>query len=588
MFGKYNMFGTKNTLFSIILLMAVCLPAAAQQPATVEVTQRLSEAEQLKVKELYFAALREKSAGRLMEAVELLNKIVTLDPQNDAALYELARIHFSGKDLGKAAAFARQAANVNPDNEWYWVVLADVYKQIEDFDALVPVMGELIRLKPDHQEYYYDRAYALFLDKKYEEALETYRRIELQFGSNDNILIARQQVYLAQKQPKKALEELLQRQKDRPDDRRNYLLLADLHMKLGKPKEALEVLDGAQKKFKSDPYISLSRADVYRAMNKESAVVDELQDALKNDQLDVDAKIKILRTYFSRRTGKHTSEALNELCVLLTRLYPDEAKVFALYGDVLARQERFKEARTFYQKAVKLDPQKDKVWEQLLTTTISAEMFNEAREIGQEALALFPEHPVISFFAGQISLMKGDHAGARKLLETALNNIPEGGDTVMLIRIYAVLGDVYNALKMFGESDVAYRESLALDSNNAYVLNNFAYYLALLKDKLDDAERMALKANELEPNNASYEDTYAWVLFNRGRFEDARTWIEKAIEHATEPSEVLLEHYGDILYHLGERERALETWKEAMKVAKAADKPIDNLSKKIEEKRYVE
>lgn len=587
MFGKYNMFGTENMLFSIILLMAVNLPAVAQQPATVEVTQRLSEAEQLKVKELYFAALREKSAGRLMEAVELLNKIVTLDPQNDAALYELARIHFSGKDLGKAAAFARQAANVNPDNEWYWVVLADVYKQIEDFDALVPVMGELIRLKPDHQEYYYDRAYALFLDKKYEEALEAYRRIELRFGSNDNILIARQQVYLAQKQPKKALEELLQRQKDKPDDLRNYLLLADLHMKLGKPKEALEALDGAQRKFKSDPYISLSRADVYRVMNKESAVVIELRDALKNDQLDVDAKIKILRTYFSRRTGKHKSEALNELCVLLTRLYPNEAKVFALYGDVLARQERFKEARTPYQKAVKLDPQKDKVWEQLLTTTISAELFDEARASSLEALTHFPGQPVISFFAGQISLMGGDLTEARKLLETSLNNTPQD-DTVMLIRIYAGLGDVYNALKMFGESDVAYHESLALDSNNTYVLNNFAYYLALRKEKLDDAERMALKANELEPGDASYEDTYAWVLFNKGQFEDARIWIEKAVGHTTEPSEILLEHYGDILYHLGEGERALEKWKEAIKVAKTAEKPIDHLTKKIEEKRYVE
>src|SRR5690606_2417364 len=257
----------------------------------------------------------------------------------------------------------------------------------------------------------------------YEEALETYRQIELRFGSSDHILIARQQVYLAQKQPKKALDELLQRQKDKPDDRRNYLLLADLHMKLGKPKEALEVLDGAQKKFKGDPYISLSRADVYRAMNKESAVVDELRDALKNDQLDVDAKMKILRTYFSRRTGMHKSNALNELCVLLTRLYPDEAKVFALYGDVLARQERFKEARTFYQTAVKLDPQQDKVWEQLLTTTLSAEMFDEAGKSSLEALALFPGQPVISFIAGQTSLMAGDHTGARELLETALNNV---------------------------------------------------------------------------------------------------------------------------------------------------------------------
>ncbi len=587
MLENCDMLRTKNTFFRVILLLVVCLPAAAQQPATVEVTQRLSEAEQLKVKELYFAALRERSAGRLAEAVGLLNKIVTLDPQNDAALYELARIHFAGNDLGKAAAFARQAANINPDNEWYWVTLADVYKQIEDLGALVPVMQELIRLKPDHQEYYFDKAYALFLGKNYGEALETYHQIGQRFGENDNTLIGRQQVYLAQGQSKKALDELLQRRAATPDDRRNYLLLADLYMKLDKPKDALAVLDGARRKFKGDPYISLSRADVYRSMNKENAAVDELRQALESDQLDVDAKIQVLKTYFNRRSGQNRAEVLDELWELLTRLHPEEATVFAMYGDVLARQQRFKESLIPYQQAIQIDPQMDRVWEQLLTVELTLEMFDEAQVRSHEAVALFPDNPVISFIAGQSSVIAGDHAGARKLLETALNNAPQG-DTLLLIQIYGGLGDVYNALEMFGESDVAYREALSLDSNNTYVLNNFAYYLSVRKEKLDEAEQMARKANELEPGNASYEDTYAWVLFRRGRFEEARTWIEKAVEHGTQPSEVLLEHYGDILYHLGDTERALEKWKEAIKVAKAANKPIDNLSKKIEERRYVE
>src|SRR3546814_20142660 len=116
-------------------------------------------------------------------------------------------------------------------------------------------------------------------------------------------------------------------------------------------------------------------------------------------------------------------------------------------------------------------------------------------------------------------------------------------------------------MDMHAESDVAYEEAIALDSTNAYALNNYAYYLALRKQQLPLAAEMSRRSNELEPDYPSYQDTYAWVLFQQGDYETALQWIEKAIESSDAVSETLHEHYGDIRAKLGHLGKAFTQWR---------------------------
>jgi len=172
-------------------------------------------------------------------------------------------------------------------------------------------------------------------------------------------------------------------------------------------------------------------------------------------------------------------------------------------------------------------------------------------------------------------------------LEAALNHA-NGEQTPLLTQLYSSLGDVYNAMDMYAESDVAYEEAIAMDSTNAYALNNYAYYLALRKHKLPLAAEMSKRSNELAPDYPSYQDTYAWVLFQQGDYETALSWIEKAIESSDAASETLLEHYGDILAKLGRVGKAVAQWKKARSLSQAVGKDIDKLSKKIDAKQYID
>jgi tetratricopeptide (TPR) repeat protein len=116
------------------------------------------------------------------------------------------------------------------------------------------------------------------------------------------------------------------------------------------------------------------------------------------------------------------------------------------------------------------------------------------------------------------------------------------------------------------------------------VLNNYAYYLALRGEKLDEALKMSEKSNVLSPNNAAYEDTYGWVLYKLGRYADAKEWVGKALQHGGNADGTVLEHYGDILFQFGDVNGAVEAWTKA----KALNVDSETIEKKIADRRLYE
>jgi Tfp pilus assembly protein PilF len=139
-------------------------------------------------------------------------------------------------------------------------------------------------------------------------------------------------------------------------------------------------------------------------------------------------------------------------------------------------------------------------------------------------------------------------------------------------------------MKQMEQSDKAYEDALALTPNDTYVLNNYSYYLSLRKEKLDKAEVMSKKANELNPGSSSYEDTYGWILYVQGKYDDALIWLNKAYEHGGSKSAVILEHIGDVYFKLQQPEKALEYWIRAKDTGTGSD----FLEQKVQQKILVE
>lgn len=534
---------------------------------------------------LYQDALNKLHAGDFYTAQNQFEQILIADSTHQDANLNLMRLYYAQRNFEEAKNIALRLTSLYPENVDHWIALADTYKVLENYDDLIAVYDTLIRLSPEEISYQYDKALSLSLNEQTEEALNLYRLIEEEYGLTDRLFIARSELYRQQNQEKEALSVAEDFVKFNPDESHPYLLLANTYLDLKKPKDALKTLNKVEAKFPDDPYIPLTKADAYQSLNNHPKLSAELQKAFAMDSLSMNNKV---RTVYNVLQGKNRGESLkiaSEITKVLVDSYPNDALAHAVYGDVALQQGKDDVAYASFLKSVDLNKNLYIVWEQLLQIEVSQNKLKEAQDHGLQAINQFPDNPIILLFTGYAYLLDKQHQQARAFLEEALNKADPNNEGLM-VQLYSALGDTYHALDMGAASNVAYGEALNIDSNNTYVLNNFAYYLALRKEELGKAASMSKKSNELEPNNASYQDTYAWVLFQQGNYSDALTWIEKAVKGSASPSATLLEHKGDILFKLGKKGEAVELWQQALKLANGEEN--ENLNLKVKNKEYVD
>jgi len=242
-----------------------------------------------------------------------------------------------------------------------------------------------------------------------------------------------------------------------------------------------------------------------------------------------------------------------------------------LYADFLQHDDRFEEARDKYRRVIALDGTQWLVWEALLVMNLILLDTAGMLQDGKAALERFPEQPLGYYMVGTAYHLKRDYVMAMQFLEQAAT-LAESNPR-LLAQIHGDLGTIYHFLSNHEQSDQNFRKALELEPENYTFLNNFAYFLALRRENLEEAERMSLFVVQRNPTNPTFLDTHAWVLFKRGKFDQARIIMELAIEFGGYEHAVILEQYGDILWKTGDKERAVELWKkaQAMKYARSSE-----------------
>ena len=131
------------------------------------------------------------------------------------------------------------------------------------------------------------------------------------------------------------------------------------------------------------------------------------------------------------------------------------------------------------------------------------------------------------------------------------------GDNEHLGEALSIAGDVY--YQQFRDSKKAYEtyeQALLADPDRTSVLNNYAYYLSQEGRKLRKALKMSRRTIELEPDNATYLDTYGWILYLLHRPKEAKPYFKHAMLYGGKDSAVVLEHYSLVLEALGEQDLA--------------------------------
>ena len=553
-----------------------------------ETSRRHSSGKQLSGKDridfeyLFFNANKEKVLGNYDLAEASFLQALRIDPNSAATMYELANI-YSYKNLKKQALFySKKAASIDPDNIWYQLLYIDCLKDNKQASEVITIYQKLLKDYPDRIDFYYELANTYLYTNKTNEALKIYDKIESMAGVTEDASMQKFKIYKATKNFEKALAEIQKLIKTFPKEGKYYGILGELYQEKGQSEKALEAYNDLLKVDPQNAYVHLSLADYYRNQKQNEKAFSEIKIAFQSKDLDIDTKVKILLSYYSiTETYTELKADAEELCKIIVEVHPDEAKAFSIYGDFLYRDKKMEAARTQYRKAISLDKEKYALWNQLLVIESELNDFVSMQKESKEAMELFPNQALPYFFNGASNIQMKHYKEAVEVLNEGKEFVY---DDPLLTQFYANIGDAQDQLKNYPASDSAYNKALEIDPNNVYVLNNYAYYLSLRNTNLEKAEAMSKKSNDIEPNNSSYQDTYGWTLYQLKKYDDAKVWIGKAIETAGKSNGILMEHYGDVLFKLGETENALKYWMDAKKTGNTTDL----IDKKITDKKLYE
>ncbi|MDR1879624.1 MAG: tetratricopeptide repeat protein [Tannerellaceae bacterium] len=566
---------SRQSIYSMLLTL-LFLSAAANAGA--------EEANRRKFDYFFYEGLNLKQAGKYDAAFDLFLHCLAMDSTAAPVLYELSSFYIQLEQPNRAVELLKRATQYSPGNFTYKMALATISRNLGMYGEAAAEYEELVRMYPEKVELNFYLADALAQEGEIGQAIDAYDALESSIGMSDGLSMQKYKLYNLLEQPDKAFAEIEKLTAKYPTEARYLIMLGDLHLEKGEKEKASESYRKAYTIDPSNPYYIVAMANYYEAMNDKAAAESQIRDALVNDKLDVETKVNILSRYFIRlqQTQQETKSA-NTLFETLLEQHPEEAELKLMYGSLLVSQDKNDEARFQFQLVTEMEPDNMAAWQQLLNLSLKVQDMPEVIRICRKCMELFPDMPEFYFYLGIAYYQEKEYQKAMDIYKEGIGVIPEDKATLKS-DFYGQIGDISYQIGQEEKAFEAYEEALKYNEKNISVLNNYAYFLSLSNKELKKAERMSAQTIKLEPDNPTYLDTYAWIFFMQGNYTLARLYIESALEKDKGKSVELVDHYGDILYMSGEKEKAVEQWKKAREMGKESP----TLDRKISEQVYIE
>ena len=508
-------------------------------------------------------------------ALPIFQKLAQSSGNDPASHYLLATALVKLEKFDDAIVSAKKAFDLDKENTYYSQQLAELYAKRRKYPEASAIYEKLLQKNPGNIQYGVELAAVYVFNDQFDKAIETYNLLEKSLGVTEEITHQKEQLYLRQNNLDKALAEAKKLIAAEPGEVSYLVELAEMLIANERIVEAVAPLEEALKVNPDEAQAHVLLADIYRRNGDVEKCNQELKLVFANPNLDSDPKIRVLTGYLTMlKTETEVNEAVT-LAKQLVETHPNEARTNVVYADLLMRQGKKAEARDLYAKAARIDGSVFQVWGAILQLDSDLNQVDSMLVHSEKALEVFPNQGIFWYSNGTAQLAKKNFREALSSFEESLKLI---GDKPELIPvIHAQMGDAYNGLGDHEKSDAAYELSLKDNPNNDYVLNNYSYYLSLRGEKLDLALKMSEKLVQAHKDNPTYLDTHAWVLYVRKDYKKAKEFLERAMVDTTSVSGTIVEHYGDVLFKLGERDNAVAQWKKA----KSMGETTELLDKKI-------
>ena len=591
----------KNQIIGIgaVLLLAIAPAIAtgidnrtkgsAQRPDTDTMTisaKQLLDATPL-ADRLFLDAVCCQLRGDDSTALQLLDSCRTVNPNAAEAYYRLAQQYFDTGNDSIATKYMERAARLQPANDTYQESVAATYIQQRDYDNAIKAYENLYSHYRERTDIL-DILVRLYGAKKdYSRMLSTIDRMEKVDGESDELTLLKMNVYEMRHDTKNAYRMLKALNDAHPNEPNYKVMLGNWLMNHSRRDEAFKYLQGALADDPQNAFALNSMYDYYRS-GGDNAAADELREKiLFSSQTEPKTKVTMLQQAIkeSEQNGGDSVTVLN-LFDRTMKASPKDADI----SNMKAMYMKLKgmpvdSVNAAFEHTLTFEPDNNLARIKLIQDKWEKKKWDEVIALSTAGTQYNPDDMTFYYFLGLGYFQKDDDDRALDALKRGVGEINDRTDPDIASDFYGSMGDILFKKKQQEEAFEAYDKSLKWKEDNIVVLNNYAYYLSELRRDLKRAEQMSFKTVQAEPTNATYLDTYAWILFLQKRYDEARAYIDRALQNDTDtvngPSAVVIGHAGDIYCMCGDTDRAVELWQRALKAG--GDKAV--LTRKIKTKK---
>ncbi|MBN2806160.1 MAG: tetratricopeptide repeat protein [Prolixibacteraceae bacterium] len=543
----------------------------------------LSDEKRVEFEYLLIEGLKHKMNGNHQAAVQYFNGCLELDPNSAATMFELANVHVMKGELISAKLLLEKAIQINPDNKWYQLLLAQILQNNKQYVQASEIYQQLIKKDPENLEYYYLNAMLLTSAQEYDEAIKVYNQLERKTGFNEQIVLARQNLYRLSGKNKEAYAEVQKLIDNNPDIPEYYGIMADMYKEDRNMPKALEYYNKVLEADPGNGFVHFSLATFYFQEKNLEQGFFHAQKGYANPDVEIETKIQLYLMLASVPDEEKLSpEQMETLIQEIIQAHPADSRSYSIQADYYLQQNKQKEAAEYLAKALDVDPNAYPLWEQLIIINNQLEDYEGMVEHSEKAMALFPSQPLLYVLNAVGNLQLKNYSEALKSLESGQIYVTDNKRLEAQFELYRA--EAYYNLNESSKAFSAFEKVIQIEPDNFMAMNNYAYYLSVRKEQLEKAEMLSGRVVQANPDNATYLDTHAWVLFQKKEYRLAKFYMDTALKNGGDENEVVVEHYGDILFMLNDVEGALEYWQKSLEMGNNSE----TLKLKIKEKRFIE
>ena len=567
----------KNTGFIGLWLLLLCclsLSSQARRDKIKRVAPQAVKADSLSYEAsrrynyFFLEAVRQQNAGHYDAAFDLINYCLQLNP-NAAEAYFMRSGYYSELNLDSLNfADLVKAATLQPSNDTYQERLAEGYLNTGKYDKAIETYENLYSNNRSRSDVLGDLVQLYKQQKDYDGMLRTIRRIEQVEGESDQTAMMKMNVYELKGDEKNAYKTLKMLADTHPIDQNYTLMLGNWLMQHKGQKEAYKLYTEALNADPSNVYAQSAMYDYYRAMSQDSLANGMMNRILLGKNTPQKSRIQFLRqAIMDSEERKDDSTEVVKLIDRVQQVVPTDTLVAQMRVAYYSMKKFPKpDVNKALSELLELQPDNAGTRMQLIQNEWDSGNWKKIDSLSTPGMLYNPDEMAFYYFSGLSRWYEKDNRGALDALQRGTRAITDKSNRETVGVIYSILGEIYHNMGNKAQSFAAYDSCLQWKPDDVVTLNNYAYYLGEEGVSLKKAEEMSAKAVKAEPKNATYLDTYAWVLYKQKRYAEAKIYIDMALKFTADSTNdaTLREHAGDIYVGLKNYTSAVEFYKQAL------------------------